>query len=324
MIDVKYRLHNWLDDVRGATLGDDHAKMRLFNAAGSDEQSIVSDPHGGFLVPEEWRPSLEEVGLYDPTIELVTTVPMSTNVMNVPARVDKTHTTSQTGGLTTVSRSETQSATSSRGEVELVTLQAHSITGLVYSTTELVDDNPAAAGLLIRRGLAQQLGYYLLDKKINGTGVGEPEGILNSPCAVTATRGATGLYLMAGVSWRLDQSIWLANPEALEPTIAAAHKAGTNSDNFAYRDGLILGRPLFLTEFCPATTAAGDVILWQPSEYMLGVRNEILTESIYVRFAEHENAYRFVCRCDGRMWWRSALTPKNGAATLSPVVVLAA
>lgn len=326
MISVKYTAHNWLTDVREATLGDPMASLRLRNAAGSDEQSIVSDPYGGYLVPEQWRPTLQEVGLYDPTIDLVTTLPMSTGTMNVPARADKTHTTSQTGGFTVTPRSETQAATASRGEVELVTLQAHSLTGLVYSTTELVMDNPAAAGLLIRRGLAEQLGYYLLDKKINGTGVGELEGIVNSPCAISATRDDSQLFEMVARSWRFDRSIWLANPDAFETMIVEAHSTGTNGDNFPYSpmNHTICGRPLFLTEFCPAVASKGSVILWQPSEYLLGVRNEILTESIYVRFAEHENAYRFVCRCDGRMWWRSALTPKNGAATLSPVVVLAA
>jgi hypothetical protein len=46
-------------------------------------------------------------------------------------------------------------------------------------------------------------------------------------------------------------------------------------------------------------------------------------ESIHVRFAQNEKAFRATTRNDGQLWWRTALTPKKGANTLSPVVTLA-
>lgn len=328
---IKPNILDWLSDIRLATVEDDyHAKVRLHNAAGSDEQSTVDDPYGGYLVPEIWRPTLQEVKVFDPTVDMVTTVPMTSNRVHVPARVDKDHATvpsTQTGGFRMLARSETQAATSSRGEVELVTLNAHSITGLVYVTEEMMQDDPGAASLLVRQGLAQQLGYYLLDKKINGTGVGEPEGILNSPCNVVVSRApAQDVFDMASRAWRLDQSIWLVNNANFREFMVGSYEYSLTdvAVNHAYFSSThtVCGRPVYLCEFVPTGDSAGSIILWQPSEYLLGVRSELLTESIYIRFAEHENAFRFVWRGDGRMWWRSALTPRFGANTLSPVVSL--
>jgi hypothetical protein len=44
---------------------------------------------------------------------------------------------------------------------------------------------------------------------------------------------------------------------------------------------------------------------------------------MHVRFVNHERAFKFWTRNAGAPWWRSALTPHKGSATLSPFVTLA-
>jgi len=46
-------------------------------------------------------------------------------------------------------------------------------------------------------------------------------------------------------------------------------------------------------------------------------------ESVHVRFLNHERTFKFWMENDGRCWWRSAMTPKRSASTLSPFVTLA-
>lgn len=318
--------HEWLNAVINASVGRSiDRRLLVRGAAGADEQQTTADVWGGFMVPEEMAPTLSEVGVFDPTINLVTTIPMGSGRVKIPGRDDKTHTTSQTGGFTVDARTETQAETATRGAVDAVYLEAHSYTGLVYSTNELLEDSPIAASLLIRRGLAEQLGHHLLDQKLNGSGVGQLEGILNSPCKVTVSRGARDVFNMIGRAWRYDQCIWLANNANFAEFVAGAYEVlGSNSDRPAYSEvnNTVCGRPIYLTEFLPTGDSADSVVLWQPSEYLLGVRAETFRQSFYVRFAENESAFSFVWRGDGRMWWRSALTPKNGANTLSPVVTL--
>ena len=69
-------------------------------AAGSDEAGTYSDPYGGFLVPGTFMPnrlSLQAEG--DPTAGRTMGVPMSTPTVQIPARTDKTHTSSVSGGM---------------------------------------------------------------------------------------------------------------------------------------------------------------------------------------------------------------------------------
>lgn len=337
---------HWLRDVRDVEFGDRRARIRLMNTQGSDEQATVNDAYGGFLIPELWLPTIKEVGYFDPTVNLVQNVRMATNRVNVPARVDKNHSTllagTVTGGINMTNRTETQDGSYTRGEVELVTLECHSVTGLVYSTEELLNDAPDAAAMLIRRGLAMQLGAYSINKKINGNGAGEPEGILNAPCKVAVTRAtannvhANDLADMLGRCWNIKESIFLAHPATMPFLLETATTTTLNNffetwgwefspegERMAYTPPALGSVPVFFTEFCQSDVGTqGDIILFQPSEYLWGLRSETFSESIAVRFAANERAFRYVCRCDGRIWWRSALTPADGSNTLSPVVTL--
>ena len=42
-----------------------------------------------------------------------------------------------------------------------------------------------------------------------------------------------------------------------------------------------------------------------------------------MRFLEHERVFKFWIRNAGAPWWSASLTPKKGADTLSPFVVIA-
>ena len=87
---------------------------------------------------------------------------------------------------------------------------------------------------------------------------------------------------------------------------------------------MLLGRPAFPTEYCQTVGTVGDIILGVWSEYLEGVRTPLQSaESVHVRFEYNERTFRFTMENDGRVWWRSALTPKVSSTTLSPFVALA-
>jgi len=61
------------------------------------------------------------------------------------------------------------------------------------------------------------------------------------------------------------------------------------------------------------------------SQYLEGTYENLQSaESIHVRFLNHETTFKFWLRNAGAPWWRTVLTPKKSASTLSPFVVLAA
>ena len=179
----------------------------------------------------------------------------------------------------------------------------------------------------------------LLIERIDGTGVGQMLGVLRSLCLITvdkevaqaaSTITGTNLITMASRCWGYGDpsSIWLANHDALPQLTAAVDANGEKVLTYATTDRgpafFILGRPLFLTEFCPTLGTVGDVILGVWSEYLDGTYEPVRgVSSVHVRFIEDEKSFKFWTRLDGAPWWNSVLTPRIGAATLSPFVTLA-
>jgi hypothetical protein len=85
----------------------------------------------------------------------------------------------------------------------------------------------------------------------------------------------------------------------------------------------LLGRPFYATEHVPKLGTAGDVALVDPSFYVIGDR---LTASVvgspHAAFSTDKTVFRLVHRVDGRPWLGTAVTPKNGSQTVSPIVTL--
>ena len=62
-----------------------------------------------------------------------------------------------------------------------------------------------------------------------------------------------------------------------------------------------------------------------PAFYLIGDRSEIRLEaSEHVKFLSDEVVFRGIERVDGRSWLQSAIVPRNGGASQSAFVALAA
>jgi HK97 family phage major capsid protein len=311
----------------------------FLKAVGSDEGTGIHDSYGGFLIPTTFSPNLMKVDPEaDPIGRMTTNVPMATPTIKIPARVDKDHTTSVSGGLTVTRRPETVAGTASRMEFEQIALNATSLFGLSYATEELLMDSPISFAALLAAGFSDQFTYHLINERISGTGVGEFEGILTSPALVsvakeTGQEADTIVYenvlKMRSRCWGYSKAIWLANHDTMPQLMKLNQAVGTGGavvwQPSAREDhpDILLGRPLYFTEYAKTVGDKGDLILGNWAEYLEGTYQPLQNEeSIHVRFVNHERTFKFWMRNDGRCWWRSALTPKNSTATLSPFVVL--
>jgi HK97 family phage major capsid protein len=307
--------------------------------AGSDEQGTYSDPYGGFFVPVSFSPeTLRLDPESNPMAGLVRGVPMETPSISFNARVDKDHSSSVSGGLRVYRRKETQTVAASRMEHEQVTLNATGLFGVAYATEELLARSLVSFVTLLGAGFSDEFNAKLVNERLNGTGVGEFEGILNSACKISvsaesgqpaATIVKENIDQMRMRCWRYGSAVWLANHGTLAMLRSLVQVIGTGGIAVPYLtvspDGqaMLDGRPLYFTEFCPALGTTGDLILCNWSEYLEGTLTSMSNaESMHVRFLEHERTFKFWTENDARCWWRSALTPKNGP-TRSPFVVLA-
>ena len=311
--------------------------------AGADEQNGMNNGFGGFLIPAGMAPNLLSVaGEADPTAGLTTRVPMTSPTIHINARTDKDHTTSVTGGLRFYRRKESGTVNASKMEMEQIKLSVNSLMGVNFQTEELLADSPISVASLIENGFREELGSHMFNEKLRGTGVGEYLGILNSdnPALITvAAEGGQAADTIVGANivkmrsrcWGYGKAVWLANIDTY-PQLIKAHVTGTNGDIFLFVPASTIGgvdtlngRPIYFSEFSETLGDKGDLILADFSQYLEGAIGSMESmESTHVRFLENERAFRVSMRNDGRPWWRSAITPKKGAATLSPFVTLAA
>lgn len=312
---------------------DDRLEKR---ATGSDEQSTFSDPYGGFTIPTAFEPdmfSLEPAE--DEAADRVTRLPMDQPTVKFPARVDKDHSNSVTGGFQVYRRAEADTVQPSRMQVEQIQYNAEPLMGLAYATEELLTDSPSSFAAMIEQGFEDEFTSKLIEERFHGTGAGQFAGVLNAACTLGEDRDSSNeisgndVIQMRMQAYRYGQCIWMANQDTYKQLLTA-HVSLTNEDIAVFSpadsaDGqsMVWGRPVYFNEYLPSLGTTGDLVLCNWSEYLEGLYQQPETESsIHVRFDTNERAFRMVARNDGAPWWSSSLTPKRGDNNLSPFVVL--
>lgn len=316
-------------------------RLRTLRAAGSDEQAGYTGGYGGFLVPTAFMPNLMQVAAEADFISGRTfKVPMQAPKVEIEACVDKTHTNSVTGGLRFYRREEAAAIVASRTVFEKITLHANSLAGLAFATNEILTDSPLSFAAILEQKFKTEYASHMLHERIWGTGVGECEGVMNSPALVTIAKedaqtadtiNYTNILKMRARVWGYNDAVWLANQDTIPQLGILSLAVGTGGgpvwmpSAVTDKPDMLLGRPIIFTEYCDTLGDLGDILCVNWTQYLDGLYEGLTgAESMHVRFAENESAFRFTSRNDGRCWWRSALTPKNSTNTLSPFVALAA
>jgi len=318
---------------------------KFLAAAGSDEQGSYQDSIGGYAERTSLLPGLLTVGMEnDPISGRTTAVPMGAVSVEILARTDKDHSSSVAGGFTVTRRPETVSPASSRSTLEKIKLRATSLFGVAFETEELLSDSVISFVALIDAGFRDQFAHHMIGERLRGTGGDQYLGILTALSAsslgptisiaketgqAAATIVTDNALKMRARCWGYGQAIWLANhdcyPQLAKLTIpvgtggVAVYQQSLVED----RPDMLLGRPIFYTEYASTLGTQGDLICSNWSQFLEGLYQPLQSaESMHVRFLNHERTFKFWLRNCGAPWWRTALTPNQSTATLSPFVVL--
>ncbi len=253
---------------------------------------------------------------------------------------------SRWGGVQGYWIGEADEIASSRPKFRQVKVEPHELAVLIYTTDKLLRNSPASLGQYVERAARDEINFMTGDAIVNGSGAGKPLGILESGSLITVAKEssqAASTIVHANISkmWaRLHPrsragAVWLHNVD-IEPAldslflpvtdVAGAENVG-GLTNLLFNQGqrTLKGRPLIASEYCATLGTKGDLILWDPTAYLTGIREGIRTAmSMHVRFVYAETAFRFMYEIDGQPWLNSALTPFKGSSTLSTHVALAA
>lgn len=316
----------------------------LVKAAGSG-MSAMDAESGGYLIPDEFRASLLQVAVEKTNIlQKTMKIPMASNSIDIPYvnGFDRSGGLVH-GGVQFKWLEEEGQRDESKPKMGRVGLKLKKLAGLCYATDEILEDSPISMEPLLKAAFTDSLAYTLDGVFIEGSGAGQPLGILNAPALVTVAKESgqtadTILYeniiKMYSRIWRTNGAVWLANRDTLPQLATMELAVGTGGTAvFLPANGAagrpfdtLMGLPLIFTEHCKTVGDAGDIILADWSQYLVGQKTNGLqfASSIHLKFDYDQTAFKFTLRIDGQPWWKSALTPKNGTNTLSPFVTLAA
>lgn len=325
----------------------------ITNAVGDDEYARGNWGSAGVLIPDAM---INRILSLTPEADFLTprmtSIPMATPSISIPARVDKNHSTSVTGGTRVYRTSETRTADKTKDAFELVKLEATEIVGEAAATNMLMRYSPISIPALIESSMRLASVDKRIDELINGQGNGTPLGFLNaanlSLISVDRYAGQADTVIVSGRDivrmtqrvWGYDNAIWIANHDMYEILSLVCHESPNNAGIVKMfspmNDGVgatLWGRPIFFTEYAPGITSGQDgsqISEWSSgmlscvnmSQYLYGQLYTEFNRSVHVRFSEREEVFQFVTSDDARPWWKTYLTPKKGVTTRSPFVTL--
>jgi len=315
-------------------------------AAGDGLTELV-DSEGGFLVPTEFRAQLlklaeEKSNLMARCMD----VPMSVASIQIPyiKGVDRSggyiH-----GAIKLYWIAEEAAKDESKPKFGQVTLNLHELVGLAYTSNQILEDSPISLQPLLTGCFGDAFAWTMDNVLLNGTGAGQPMGILNAPCLVGITK-ETGqpadtivFQNIVKMESRLlpaseKNAIYLANKNTFPQLATMSIAVGTGgvpvylpANGAAGRPfQTLMGRPLIFTEHCQKLGDKGDIYLADFSQYLLGQkkgRGIKADTSMHLKFDYDQMAFRFTFRVDGQPWLPSAVTPRYATTdTLSPFVTL--
>lgn len=310
---------------------------RLLRAAAATGLNETVPSDGGFLVQQDFATVLlQDVFQTGILAQRCRRIPISGNANGIKINgVDETSRAStRWGGILGYWASEAEEKTKSKPKFRQIELNLRKLIGLCYATDELMMDAAALEGI-IRSGFASEFGFLVDDAIINGTGAGQPLGILNSGCLVSVSK-ETGQKAATVVAENVikmysrifaqsrQNAVWLIN-QNVEPQLFTMSLAVGTGGVPVYMPagglsgapyGTLFGRPVIPIEQCATLGTVGDIIFADLNGYILAEKGGISSDmSIHVRFVYDESCFRFVLRVDGQPVRASALTPYKGGAS---------
>lgn len=312
---------------------------RLQRLASGANESIGSE--GGFLVDTDTSAELMQRAYTVGTLaRKCNQIPISANANGTKINgVDETSRAngSRYGGLQAYWAAEAQTVTATQPKFRKIELNLKKLFALAYATEEQLADGPQLQAF-INQNVPSEIAFKLDEAILNGTGAGQPLGILTSAAYVSqaaegsqtaTTLNAANISKMFGrmwagsmpkAEWYMNQDVWQQLPQM---TLSNMPVYAPNFQVSPY--GTLFGKPINIIEQAATLGTLGDISLMDLSQYALATKGGINSAvSIHVRFLYDESVFKFTLRVDGQPMWNAPLTPFKGSNTQSPFIFLAA
>lgn len=330
------------------------ASLAKINGGGIDKRLLIgasapstfggesNGQDGGFVIPPQFSTEIFQLSLTDTALlPLTDNVEVTGNSMAFP----KDETTAWgTNGIRAYWQGEGSAATATKPVLGQSVLRLKKLMALVPVSDEMLEDS-SAMGSYLPKKIGMSMQWKTNEAILNGTGAGLPQGALTSGAVVvvakdsgqsTGTLSATNLANMVA---RLPEgsygnAVWLIAPDVLPYLFtltlgnypiylpAGANVGGIQGSPY----GMLLGRPIIVTQHAAAFSSQGDVSLVDLSYYQSITKAGGMqtATSMHLYFDADATAFRTTFRMDGQSKIAAAISQAKGSNKLSPFVQLGA
>lgn len=324
----------------------DHKRLTgVYESKSVKDMDEGSGPSGGYTVPEQELMELLEVDIGTQEIgPRARTIPMRSSTLTMPM-LDQGDTPAAYwkldyyGGVLSYWTEEGGTKTETEPEFKQLEMRAHKLAGYTQASDELLADSGIGIANLLsdlfRRTIIMRREFSFLQ----GTGVGMPLGILNGGALLTQSRDTSSQINYADIANMVSQmlpssfanAVWYCSLTALPQLLQMQDGAGNemyipNATGGVSQSmpGQIFGRPVVITEKLPTLGNEGDLLLADPSYYLIGERQDTTIQaSEHYAFTNDLTTWRFVHRVDGQPWLDEPIYIDT-SNQVSPFVALAA
>jgi HK97 family phage major capsid protein len=300
------------------------------------ELSFGTDAEGGYLIPDLYGAMLKmfeaQAGIFRPRATVVPAGSPPDALIKFPA-LDQSGAKGVYSGVQVSWISEGESKPETDYTVREIELQPQEVAAFMTVTDKLLRNSAAASALinsLLRKAVlaAEDQAFY------NGSGSGQPLGVLGHASTINVTRVASNqvsytdivnMYarIVFGGSY-----IFLANQTVLPQLMTMADSGGNliwrpNKDAIGGNPGTLLGVPVVINQRSAALGSDGDIGLLDLSYYYIKDGSGIIVASSeHVEFKKNKTLVKITWNVDGKPSITTPLTLEDGSSTASPFVFL--
>jgi HK97 family phage major capsid protein len=320
-------------DSHTTSVFKDRVKKHFGNAVEGMSEGVGSD--GGFMVMPEFGTGIIDRVYSNDLWSRTDNYTVSGNNMTFLANAETSRAAgSRHGGMRGYWLGEGGTITDSKPTLRELTLKLCKLGVVVYLTQELLDDGGSALEEYVTRKAAEEFEFMIGDALVNGTGVGQPLGILTAPSLVSVAKESGQLadtletenivkMYSRFYQANIGNSTWLHNQDIGPELYTMTLGVGTGGVVTYMPPGALadsphanlMGRPMLPTEFNATLGDQGDLILADLGQ-MLSISKGSVAQavSMHVQFLTDQLALRFILRLNAGPWESAPITPYKGTA----------
>lgn len=296
---------------------------------------------GGFLLADKFRAELLDLAIEDEIVRPRAKVypTKKGNNLIVPALGGLDRSTQGIFGCTAVWTGEGTSKTITDPVFRQIELKVNKLVCFTKTSDEWQKDSEIPLRQTVGIPFAKSIGYFSDLAYLNGTGSGQPRGIISAPCTVVQA-GETGQDASSIVAENTIEMLahllpqcyakacWVANIDCLPMMFKMHLKLGTGAERIPIMKGTLgnfelWGLPVYFTDKVPSLGSKGCLGLYSFDFYAILLRDDLRIESSqHPDWRSDKTQWRAILRVDGQPILNTAVTAKGGSHTMSSFVVL--